>query len=162
MTTQGVIMECFFVQPSSYGPKDEFLINSTTTLNERVINDPDGFDNYDGTSDLIDLMDFISFILSPFVAALLVAEEDEGVAWAETQDIRDASDEFGDVVQPEDDEDEDLDRLHHQNIATANPSCPRKKGIFTVYQLQKSPMKYLPSLRTLSCRKLRRMPRLNM
>ncbi|KAJ7707201.1 hypothetical protein B0H14DRAFT_2646868 [Mycena olivaceomarginata] len=52
---------------------DKFLL----TLNERVINDPDGFDNY-GTSDLIDLMDFISFMLTPFVAGLLVAEEDEG------------------------------------------------------------------------------------
>ncbi|KAJ7648338.1 hypothetical protein DFH06DRAFT_1423943, partial [Mycena polygramma] len=90
-----------------YGPKGEFLINSTIvrmlsknehnlgnelydTLSELVVDDPERFDDYDETSNLIDLKDFIAFILTPYVAALLIAE-DRTIALSDAHDIRDAN-----------------------------------------------------------------------
>jgi RTC4-like domain len=116
----------------SYGPKGEFLINSTivrvlsteeealgfdlcSTLVEIVTSKPKKFDSYDPSCDLIELKDFISFILTPFVAALLIAE-DRDLDLTEADDVRDASNDFGDLMQPEDDADSTIDDLHRANI----------------------------------------------
>ncbi|KAJ7659062.1 hypothetical protein DFH06DRAFT_1472524 [Mycena polygramma] len=101
-----------------YGPNGEFLINSTIVrmLSKNKHNLGNEFDDYDETSNLIDLKDFIAFILTPYVAALLIAE-DRTIALSDAHDICDASSEFGDVMQPLDDSDEDvIDDLHRENI----------------------------------------------
>ncbi|KAJ7077176.1 hypothetical protein B0H15DRAFT_805346 [Mycena belliarum] len=115
-----------------YGPKGEFLINSTlvrllskneenwsnelyATLNEIVSTDSDDFDRYDENSNLLNLKDFISFVLTPFTAALLISE-DRGVSIEEADTIRDTSSKFGEVAHPENDDDTELDELHRANI----------------------------------------------
>ncbi|KAJ7482128.1 hypothetical protein B0H11DRAFT_2419050 [Mycena galericulata] len=85
-----------------YGPKGEFLINSTVlrilsneeealsyklyeTLSSIIDEAPDSFDEYDDTSNLIALKDFVAFILTPFTAALLIAE-DRGISLEDATD----------------------------------------------------------------------------
>ncbi|KAJ7930299.1 hypothetical protein B0H13DRAFT_1858928 [Mycena leptocephala] len=117
-----------------YGPRGEFLINSaiirllsgddvdslsTTlfdTLHAIVLADATLLDPYNETSNLIELRDFISFILTPSVAALLIAE-DMDIPMDKAHDVRDDSNEFGDVMQPDDDGDGGiLEDLHRANI----------------------------------------------
>jgi hypothetical protein len=88
-----------------------------------IQDDPERFDEEtEGeVSTLIEFKDFITFILAPLTAALLIAE-DMNVDLAEVHDIRDNSNEFGDVMQPDDDRDEQVDvphrvdTLHRENI----------------------------------------------
>ncbi|KAJ6521517.1 hypothetical protein B0H19DRAFT_1244590 [Mycena capillaripes] len=116
-----------------YGSKGEFLINSTIirllssnteslanklseTVHALVADEPEDFDDYDETSNLIELKDFISFVLTPFVAALLIAD-DRGITLEEARDVRDNSNAFGDLMQPgDDDPDDEIDLLHRENI----------------------------------------------
>lgn len=82
-----------------------------------ILEDRDRFDDeLNGeTSDLIDLKDFVSFILTPLAAALVIAD-DMDVDTDEAHDIRDTNNEFGDIMQPDDDNDDLLDTLHQENI----------------------------------------------
>ncbi|KAJ7911781.1 hypothetical protein B0H13DRAFT_1875513 [Mycena leptocephala] len=139
-----------------YGPKGEFLINSTLirllsaddgdalgnslfdNIHATILADENLFDPYNETSNLIELKDFIAFILTPFVAALLIAQ-DMDIPVDQAHDIRDNSNEFGDVMQPDEDgEGGVLDDLHRANIramkGTANtffahPLRHRKQGV---------------------------------
>ncbi|KAJ7469064.1 hypothetical protein FB451DRAFT_1177061 [Mycena latifolia] len=95
----------------TYGPKGEFVINSTiirllsareedlgiklfsTLHNKVIVDDADDLDDYDETSELIPLKDFIAFILTPLTAALLIAE-DRSIDLEEAIDVRDASSNF--------------------------------------------------------------------
>ncbi|KAJ6495032.1 hypothetical protein C8R45DRAFT_1133187 [Mycena sanguinolenta] len=96
----------------SYGVKGAFLINSTIqraladdenalgyalydTLHRFICDDCERHDEYDADSHLIDLNAFIFFVLTPFAAALLIAV-DLNVDLDEAEDIRDASNEYGD------------------------------------------------------------------
>ncbi|KAJ7497796.1 hypothetical protein B0H11DRAFT_2384520 [Mycena galericulata] len=114
-----------------YGPKGEFLINSTLlrilskeeealsyklydTLSSIIDEAPDSFDEYDDTSNLIALKDFAAFILTPFTAALLIAE-DRNISLEDATDVQDASNNFGDTMQPDDD-DLTIEDLHRKNI----------------------------------------------
>ncbi|KAJ7506359.1 hypothetical protein B0H11DRAFT_2327427 [Mycena galericulata] len=114
-----------------YGPKGEFLINSTLlrilsneeealsyklydTLSTIIDEAPDSFDEYDDTSNLIPLKDFVAFILTPFTAALLIAE-DRNISLEDATDVQDASNNFGDMMQPDDD-DLTIEDLHRKNI----------------------------------------------
>ncbi|KAJ7633788.1 hypothetical protein DFH06DRAFT_1139716 [Mycena polygramma] len=76
-------------------------------LSELILDDPGISDEYDETYNHIDLGDFISFILTPFVAAMLIAE-DRTMALAEAHGIRDESSELGNFMQPLDDHKEDV------------------------------------------------------
>ncbi|KAF8145319.1 hypothetical protein K438DRAFT_1945144 [Mycena galopus ATCC 62051] len=115
-----------------YGPKGEFLINSTilrilsddenslgyrlhSTLDSIISSDYDKYDEPDTDSELIELNDFVSFILTPFAAALLIAQ-DMGVDLEPASDIRDNSNDFGDLMQPDNEDDELLANLHQENI----------------------------------------------
>jgi hypothetical protein len=81
-----------------------------------VLADANLFDTYNETSNLIELKDFISFILTPFITALLIAE-DMDISIDQAHDIRDDSNEFGDIMQPDDDGDGGtLEDLHRANI----------------------------------------------
>ena len=124
----------------SYGPKGEFLINSTIvrilsteesleiqlfdTLQTIIDTNPNAFGDYDVTSDLIPLKDFISFILTPLAAAILI-EEDKDLTLEEGINMRDDSNRFGDITQPEDDDpDGVIDDLHRANIRAMGSSNP--------------------------------------
>ncbi|KAF8214661.1 hypothetical protein K438DRAFT_1955713 [Mycena galopus ATCC 62051] len=117
-----------------YGPKGEFILNSTIirmladeqdslagslhrTVHDIIMADVDSFDEYDGDSELISLQDFISFILVPFAAALLIAE-DFDIDLEDADNIRDASNEYVDALQPDNDIDKILENLHEKNINT--------------------------------------------
>ncbi|KAJ7842665.1 hypothetical protein B0H14DRAFT_2586226 [Mycena olivaceomarginata] len=98
--------------------KDENLsFNRYDTLKAIIQDDLERFDeeNTGEVSTLTELKDFITFILAPLTAALLIAE-DMNVDLAEVHDILDNSNDFGDVMQPEDDNDEQVDTLHQENI----------------------------------------------
>ncbi|KAJ6478970.1 hypothetical protein C8R45DRAFT_1156396 [Mycena sanguinolenta] len=115
-----------------YGVKGAFLINSTiqraladdenalgyalyNTLHRFICDDCERHDEYDADSHLIDLNAFIFFVLTPFAAALLIAV-DLNVDLDEAEDIRDASNEYGDVMQPDNGDDWLLEDLHEQNL----------------------------------------------
>ncbi|KAJ7444739.1 hypothetical protein B0H11DRAFT_2203532 [Mycena galericulata] len=123
-----------------YGPKGEFLINSTLlrilsneeealsyklydTLSSIIDEAPNSFDEYDDTSNLIPLKDFVAFILTPFTAAILIAE-DRNISLEDATDVQDASNNFGDMMQPDDD-DLTIEDLHRKNIrAMSNTNNP--------------------------------------
>ncbi|KAJ7511064.1 hypothetical protein B0H11DRAFT_2183176 [Mycena galericulata] len=146
-----------------YGPKGEFLINSTLlrilstdedalsyklydTLSSIIDEAPDSFDEYDDTSNLIALKDFVAFILTPFTAALLIAE-DRNISLEEATDVQDASNNFGDMMQPDDD-DLTIEDLHRKNIrATGNANNPffsqpprYRKPAFLGLQIETKPL----------------------
>ncbi|KAJ7828179.1 hypothetical protein B0H13DRAFT_2373356 [Mycena leptocephala] len=107
-------------------------------IHATIVADENLFDPYNETSNLIELKDFIAFILTPFVAALLIAQ-DMDIPVDQAHDIRDNSNEFGDIMQPDEDgEGGVLDDLHRANIramkGTANaffahPPRHRKQGV---------------------------------
>ncbi|KAF8166328.1 hypothetical protein K438DRAFT_1775212 [Mycena galopus ATCC 62051] len=76
-----------------YGPKGQFVLNSTINR----------------------LQDFVSFILVPFTATLLIAE-DLDLDLEDAAKIRSASNEYGDVLQPDNGDDDIIKRLHEDNI----------------------------------------------
>lgn len=145
--------------PPSYGPKGEFLINSTilrmlardddnedelsftlyTTLATIIDDNRDSFDKYDETSNLITLKDFISFILTPFTASLLIAE-DRDIDLSDATDVQDASNKFGDMCQPDDDDPSGvIEDLHRENIramrtqkTSSQPPRYRKSAVVVV------------------------------
>ncbi|KAJ7939086.1 hypothetical protein B0H13DRAFT_2300819 [Mycena leptocephala] len=138
-----------------YGPKGEFLINSTLvrllskdesdlsynlydTVRSIIQDDPERFDEEaEGeVSTLIEFKDFISFILAPFTA-LLIAEEMD-IDLAEAHDIRDNSNEFGDVMQPDDDKDEQVDVLHRVETLHRE-NIQAMKGTTNVFFSQRPP-----------------------
>ncbi|KAF8183455.1 hypothetical protein K438DRAFT_1766746 [Mycena galopus ATCC 62051] len=115
-----------------YGPKGQFVLNSTIvsiladeqdslagslhrTIHDIISANPESFDEYDAESDLIHLQDFVSFILVPFTAALLIAE-DLDLDLEDAAKIRDASNEYGDVLQPDNGDDDIIEHLHEENI----------------------------------------------
>ncbi|KAJ6595010.1 hypothetical protein DFH09DRAFT_1412818 [Mycena vulgaris] len=114
-----------------YGPKGELLINSTIirmlalkeddlgdklyeTLVTIVKENPDVFDKYDEDSALISIKDFVSFILTPFAVTLLISE-DKGLSYEDATSERNASNMFGEHMQPEAD-DPVIEDLHRANI----------------------------------------------
>ncbi|KAJ6564124.1 hypothetical protein B0H19DRAFT_1067715 [Mycena capillaripes] len=100
-----------------YAQRCGYLANKLSeTVHALIADEPEDFDDYDETSNLIELKDFISFVLMPFVAALLIAD-DRGITLEEARDVRDNSNAFGDVIQPgDDDPDDEIDLLHWENI----------------------------------------------
>ncbi|KAJ7501979.1 hypothetical protein B0H11DRAFT_1907479 [Mycena galericulata] len=111
-----------------YGPKGEFLINSTLL---RILSKEEealSYKLYDTLSRIIDeapdtLKDFVAFILTPFTAALLIAE-DRNISLEDATDVQDASNNFGDMMQPDDD-DLTIEDLHRKNIrAMSNANNP--------------------------------------
>ncbi|KAJ7439929.1 hypothetical protein B0H11DRAFT_2293203 [Mycena galericulata] len=60
------------------------------TLSTIIDEAPDSFDEYDDTSNLIPLKDFVAFILTPFTAALLIAE-DRNISLEDATDVQDAT-----------------------------------------------------------------------
>ncbi|KAJ7877583.1 hypothetical protein B0H14DRAFT_3782774 [Mycena olivaceomarginata] len=121
-----------------YGPKGEFIINLIIiralsedddelsyalyrTIHSLIIKNEELFDPYDAESELLELKDFISFILTPFVAVLLIAE-DRDLDFIDADDVRTDSNPFGDIMQPEDVNDDLLDDLHRKNIKAMNGS----------------------------------------
>ncbi|KAJ7719795.1 hypothetical protein DFH07DRAFT_784562 [Mycena maculata] len=146
-----------------YGPKGEFLINSTLlrilskeeealsyklydTLSSIIDEAPDSFDKYDDTSNLIALKDFVAFILTQFTAALLIAE-DRNISLEDVTDVQDASNNFGDMMQPNDDE-LTIEDLHRKNIrAMSNANNPffsqpprHRKPAFLGLQIEAKPL----------------------
>ncbi|KAJ7154490.1 hypothetical protein C8R46DRAFT_1196825 [Mycena filopes] len=104
-------------RPGYYGPKGAIIIESTltlmfdcifdttcqslyNTLNHIITQDDKAFDKYDVTSNLIELPDFISFILVPFTATLLIAE-DRSVDILDATDLCNNSCDFGELMHPE-------------------------------------------------------------
>ncbi|KAJ7038614.1 hypothetical protein C8F04DRAFT_1255899 [Mycena alexandri] len=96
-----------------YGPKGAEIIKSMlmemfmndidnlentlfATLNELVILNEDSFDRYDETSNLLDIEDFTSFVLLPFMASHLIAQ-DKSVKFEDSVDICDESSTFGEI-----------------------------------------------------------------
>ncbi|KAJ7696338.1 hypothetical protein B0H16DRAFT_1903823 [Mycena metata] len=117
-----------------YGPRGEFIINSTiyrmlstedeqleiqlcTTLSEIIEKDCNQFDEYDPTSNLLSIKDFVSFILTPYVASLLISE-DRDIDLEEAMKVLTDSNDFGVLMQPDNDDDSETDELHRKNILT--------------------------------------------
>ncbi|KAJ7442797.1 hypothetical protein B0H11DRAFT_2291947 [Mycena galericulata] len=146
-----------------YGLKGEFLINSTLlrllskeeealsyklydTLSSIIDEAPDRFDECDDTSNLIALKDFVAFILTPFTAALLIPE-DRNISLEDVTDVQDASNNFGDMMQPNDDE-LTIEDLHRKNIrAMSNANNPffsqpprHRKPAFLGLQIEAKPL----------------------
>jgi len=95
---------------------DDSLENALyVTLHAAIMKVEDKLDKYDVTSNLIPLKDFIPFVLTPFVATLLIAE-DKNLNLEDAVKELDASNEFGQVVHADDDLDEDIQILHQANI----------------------------------------------
>ncbi|KAJ7899551.1 hypothetical protein B0H14DRAFT_2556616 [Mycena olivaceomarginata] len=111
-----------------YGLKGQFILKSTIirilaeeqdslagslhhTIHDIIVADLDSFDEYDAESELIQLQDFISFIFVPFAAALLIGE-DLDLDLEDAADIRDSSNEYGDVLQPDNGDDDLIESLH--------------------------------------------------
>ncbi|KAJ7148586.1 hypothetical protein C8R46DRAFT_1127649 [Mycena filopes] len=100
-----------------YGPKGAIIIESAltlmfdrifdltsqslyNTLNQLILQNEKAFDKYDDTSNLIELPNFISFILVPFTASLLIAE-DLDLDLLDATDACDNSCDFGELMHPE-------------------------------------------------------------
>ncbi|KAJ6564774.1 hypothetical protein B0H19DRAFT_1259187 [Mycena capillaripes] len=101
---------------------DSYKTDFLETVHELVVEDIDLFDfdgDYDEMANLIPLDDFISFVLAPFAAALLISD-DRKITLEEAHHIREKSSSFGDVMQPGDDEgteaSAEIDQLHQENI----------------------------------------------
>ncbi|KAK6992296.1 hypothetical protein R3P38DRAFT_3086703, partial [Favolaschia claudopus] len=123
-----------------YGPKGSLLIHSTLnriiapdaddlasrlyhTVDTIIGDNPGAFDDYVTDSELIDLDDFISFVLAPFTATLLI-ELDLDCDFEDANFHRDQSHDYGDLMQLDNDEDPILDGLHHRNIKASKRSNP--------------------------------------
>ncbi|KAK6992318.1 hypothetical protein R3P38DRAFT_3435577 [Favolaschia claudopus] len=123
-----------------YGPKGSLLIHSTLnriiapdaddlasrlyhTVDTIIGDNPGAFDDYVTDSELIDLDDFISFILAPFTATLLI-ELDLDCDFEDANFHRDQSHNYGDLMQLDNDDDPILDGLHHRNIKASKRSNP--------------------------------------
>ncbi|KAJ6580499.1 hypothetical protein DFH09DRAFT_1309825 [Mycena vulgaris] len=138
--------------PICYGPKGEFLITSTIirmlalkeddlgnrlyeTLVTIVKENPDVFDKYDEDSALICIKDFVSFILTPFAATLLISEE-KGLSYEDATGERDASNVLGELMQPEDDNPIspaiNQHASHTVHDATSAKSKPKQKKEITL------------------------------
>lgn len=103
--------------------EETFTCQLYNTLSTIIDEDPDKFDEYDETSDVIELKDFVSFILTPFTASLLIAE-DRDISLEDATDVQEESNNFGDMMQPDDD-DPEIHELHRLNIrAMKNSSNP--------------------------------------
>ncbi|KAJ7044459.1 hypothetical protein C8F04DRAFT_1356929 [Mycena alexandri] len=117
---------------SSYGPKGDFVITSTiyrmlstedeqletdlcSTRSAIISEDPDVFDGYDASSNLISIKDFVSFILTPYIASLLISE-DQDIDLEEATKVLAQRNDFGDLLQREDDNDPATDTIHRTNI----------------------------------------------
>ncbi|KAJ6505158.1 hypothetical protein C8R45DRAFT_1181175 [Mycena sanguinolenta] len=118
-----------------YGPQGQLLINSTiaqmlwddeedlsydlcNTLHNVISADRDKYDDVDDSRDhLMPLDAFIFFVLTPFTAVLLIAQ-DMKVDLDKAGDIRDASSEFGDVIQPLYLDDLMIRELHEKNLSS--------------------------------------------
>ncbi|KAJ6500996.1 hypothetical protein DFH09DRAFT_1289803 [Mycena vulgaris] len=72
------------------------------TLVTIVKANPDVFDKYDEDSALISIKDFVSFILTPFAVTLLISE-DKGLSYEDATSERNASNVFGELMRPADD-----------------------------------------------------------
>ncbi|KAJ7017986.1 hypothetical protein C8F04DRAFT_1330363 [Mycena alexandri] len=77
------------------------------TLHDIVLANPRLFDAYDETSNLVDLETFLCFLLTPFTANLLISE-DLDIDVTEADDVRNESNDYGEAMHPEDDEDADV------------------------------------------------------
>ncbi|KAJ7205021.1 hypothetical protein GGX14DRAFT_569168 [Mycena pura] len=119
-----------------YGQKGEFLIQSTLfrmlsaeedslenalykTLHAAIMKVEDKLDTYGETSNLFPLEDFIIFVLT----AILLIAEDKNLNIEDAADVRDASNEFGQLMQADDDSDEEIQNLHQGNVRATN-RCP--------------------------------------
>jgi hypothetical protein len=85
------------------GDEDKFSYALYSTLESLISADPDRFDDYDTESELLELEDIIRFVLTPTVAMWLISE-DLDVEFDVAEDAREASKDFGEIMQPEDDE----------------------------------------------------------
>jgi hypothetical protein len=85
------------------GDEDKFSYALYSTLESLVSADPDRFDDYDTESELLELEDIIRFVLTPTVAMWLISE-DLDIEFDVAEDAREASGDFGEIMQPEDDE----------------------------------------------------------
>ncbi|KAJ7448812.1 hypothetical protein B0H11DRAFT_2289652 [Mycena galericulata] len=119
-----------------YGPAGEMVIYSTlmrvireneeeydlenslcSTIHDIVTADDEHFQDYDPTSNYLTVKDFTSFILMPFAAISLIADDLPSlVDFHDALFERNNSHEFGQLFHGEDDESEDLHRVHRRNI----------------------------------------------
>ncbi|KAJ7436973.1 hypothetical protein B0H11DRAFT_635223 [Mycena galericulata] len=120
-----------------YGPAGEMVIYSTlmrviceneeeydlenslcSTIHDIVTADDEHFQDYDPTSNYLTVKDFTSFILIPFAAISLIADDlPTLVDFHDALFERNNSHEFGELFHGEDDESEDFHRVHRRNIA---------------------------------------------
>ncbi|KAJ6495234.1 hypothetical protein C8R45DRAFT_1072689 [Mycena sanguinolenta] len=130
-----------------YGPKGQFIITSTIirllsedqdtlaaalygTIDSLITSNYDRFDEYDADSEGMQLQHFITFILVPFTATLLIAE-DLKVSLTQAGNIRDDSNEYGDLMQFDNGDDNILDGLHQTNFGfegNAEDEKPKPKA----------------------------------
>ncbi|KAJ7504108.1 hypothetical protein B0H11DRAFT_1905406 [Mycena galericulata] len=118
-----------------YGPAGQMVIYSTlmrvireneeydlennlcSTIHDIVTADDEYFEDYDPTSNYLTVKDFTSFILIPFAAIYLIA--DDLLSLTDYQDALfewNSSHKFGQLFHGEDDKSEDFHRVHRRNI----------------------------------------------
>ncbi|KAJ7042174.1 hypothetical protein C8F04DRAFT_1176351 [Mycena alexandri] len=86
--------------------------------------------------------DFVSFIVTPHIASLLISE-DHDISIEDATQVLEESSEFGDLIQRHDEEDSVIDQLHHKNIRQMN----RGKNYFLLHSPNQIPSQSPPQSR---------------
>ncbi|KAJ7707286.1 hypothetical protein B0H16DRAFT_1746507 [Mycena metata] len=137
-----------------YGPKGESVINACLitmlskhedalayalfdTLHDIVLANPRQFDAYDESSNLLLLEDFIFYILTPFAANLLIAE-DLKIDVVDADDVRTTSNDYGEALHPDDQE---IDEERPPSPKVPKVIKTEKRARFVVKDADKVPEK---------------------
>ncbi|KAJ7858264.1 hypothetical protein B0H14DRAFT_2577881 [Mycena olivaceomarginata] len=104
---------------SEDGDEPSYVLYST--MHFIIFKNEDPFDPYDGGFELLETKGLHFFRLTPFVAVLLIAE-DWDLDFIDVDDVHTDSNACGDIMQPEDANDDLLDDLHRKNIKAMNGS----------------------------------------
>ncbi|KAJ7237963.1 hypothetical protein C8J57DRAFT_1727728 [Mycena rebaudengoi] len=130
-----------------FGPQGEFVIYSCLMklLAEAELGHDEDLDNllcstiqsvvsedarykYDVTSNFLTVDDFTRFILVPLTAILLITHDLSFDDFQSALFERNASNEFGDLFHPEDDNDEIVHEIHRQNVMWIRTAIRQREG----------------------------------
>jgi hypothetical protein len=106
---------------------DEDLDNLLCSTIQSVVSE-DARYKYDVTSNFLTVDDFTRFILVPLTAILLITHDLSFDDFQSALFERNASNEFGDLFHPEDDNDEIVHEIHRQNVMWIRTAIRQREG----------------------------------
>ncbi|KAF7360423.1 hypothetical protein MVEN_00772400 [Mycena venus] len=111
------LMRFIAVNEAKHNLEQRFFETLMTTVGQDPHFSGSMYNDYDDSNHMA-MKDFVSFILVPFVAICLIAQDFPGLMGGIQGAIfeRNNSNEYGDLVHPEDDADEQVHQLHHENM----------------------------------------------